>query len=186
MLRNLLIMSLFAIGSASVPILYRSNPHLFEALMQPATTGAETHSKPAPGDTASALTGPKQQPHGRTALVPADQRGHFVASFRINGRPFEAIVDTGATAVALNMGTARRAGISVNPGDFIHEVDTANGKAKAALVKIPDIAIGRIVLRDVQAVVLEDRALRTNLIGMTFLQRLAKYKVEGGNLLLVQ
>ena len=121
-----------------------------------------------------------------TALVPADQRGHFVASFRINGRPFEAIVDTGATAVALNMGTARRAGISVNPGDFIHEVDTANGKARAALEKIPDISIGRIVLRDVQAVVLEDRALRTNLIGMTFLQRLAKYKVEGGNLLLVQ
>lgn len=185
MFRNLLIMSLFAIGSASVPILYRSNPHLFEALMQPATTGAETYPKPAPGDTAMVLAGPKQ-PLGRTALVPADQRGHFVASFRINGRPFEAIVDTGATAVALNMGTARRAGISVNPGDFIHEVDTANGKARAALVKIPDISIGRIVLRDVQAVVLEDRALRTNLIGMTFLQRLAKYKVEGGNLLLVQ
>jgi aspartyl protease family protein len=35
-------------------------------------------------------------------------------------------------------------------------------------------------------VVLDDRALRTNLIGMSFLQRLAKYQVENGTLLLVQ
>lgn len=48
------------------------------------------------------------------------------------------------------------------------------------------LQIGKITLDGVQAVVLDDKALRTNLIGLSFLQRLEKYQVENGALLLVQ
>jgi aspartyl protease family protein len=96
------------------------------------------------------------------------------------------MIDTGATVVALNLSTARRAGISLNAGDFTQQVQTANGTVKVAVVEISNLEIGRIALKGVQAVVLEDKALQTNLIGMSFLKRLDKYQVENGSLLLVQ
>ena len=36
----------------------------------------------------------------------ADERGHYVAEFRMNGRPVKALVDTGASMVAINKSTA--------------------------------------------------------------------------------
>ncbi|TIQ02860.1 MAG: TIGR02281 family clan AA aspartic protease, partial [Mesorhizobium sp.] len=66
------------------------------------------------------------------------------------------------------------------------EVNTANGTIRAALVTIDRLQIGKITVDGVQAVVLDDKALRTNLIGLSFLQRLEKYQVENGALLLVQ
>ncbi len=65
-------------------------------------------------------------------------------------------------------------------------VTTANGEVKAASVTIETLQIGRITLDDVQAVVLEDKALGDTLIGMSFLKRLGKFSVEDGALLLVQ
>ncbi|TIW85285.1 MAG: TIGR02281 family clan AA aspartic protease, partial [Mesorhizobium sp.] len=70
--------------------------------------------------------------------------------------------------------------------DFSHEVSTANGTIKAAVAMIDRLQIGSITVNDVQTIVLDDRALRTNLIGMSFLNRLDKYQVENGTLLLVQ
>lgn len=186
MLRKLLILGIFAGGSASVPILYQSNPHFFAAVMQSAAGGSSASSQAAVDMTTAAVEPQRQQSLGRSVLVPADERGHFLAAFKVNGRQIDAMIDTGATVVALNLSTARKAGISLNSGDFTHEVETANGKAKVAVIQIADIAIGRIALRDVQAVVLEDKALQTNLIGMSFLKRLGKYQVEDGSLLLVQ
>jgi aspartyl protease family protein len=185
MLRKLILLGIAAGGSASVPILYQSNPHLFEAAMQQAAGGSSAEQ--APSDMTMAAVSPqRQQPLGRSVLVPADERGHFLAAFKINGRQINAMIDTGATVVALNLSTARKAGISISSGDFTHEVETANGKARVAVIQIADLAIGRIALKDVQAVVLDDKALQTNLIGMSFLKRLDKYQVQDGNLMLAQ
>jgi aspartyl protease family protein len=186
MLRKLLILGVFAGGSASVPILYQSNPHMFETVMERAAGGG-TATQQAPADMTMAAVQPqRQQPLGRSVLIPADGRGHFLAAFKVNGRQVNAMVDTGATVVALNLSTARKAGISLSSGDFTQQVETANGKARVAVVEIADLAIGRITLKNVQAVVLEDKALQTNLIGMSFLGRLDKYQVEDGNLMLAQ
>lgn len=65
-------------------------------------------------------------------------------------------------------------------------MNTANGAIKAAVVTVDRLQIGKISLDNVQAVVLDDRALQTNLIGVSFLQRLQKYEVQDGALLLVQ
>lgn len=186
MLRKLLILGICAGSSASVPMLYRAHPQAFERLFDLAMSrpAAREVAPPMPVNVVREAT--PQQPLGRKVLLQADARGHFVASFKVNGRPVEAMVDTGATVVALNRSTARRAGISLSPSDFDREVDTANGKVKAAVVEIASLQIGRIAVDHVPAVVLDDKALATTLIGMSFLQRLDKFQVEDGQLLLAQ
>lgn len=49
---------------------------------------------------------------GRKVQLDADGRGHFIGDFQLNGRTVTALIDTGATVVALNRSTARRIGIS--------------------------------------------------------------------------
>ena len=115
-----------------------------------------------------------------------DNRGHFRADFRLNGRSVDALIDTGATLIAINRSTARRLGVNLSESDFRHEVRTANGTARAAAAMIDTVEIGRIRVRDVQAVVLDDKALEGTLVGMSFLRRLSGYKVEYGELLLEQ
>lgn len=77
-------------------------------------------------------------------------------------------------------------GISLRQEDFKYKVETANGPTKAAAAVIDKLQIGRIFIDDVEAVVLEDKALDGTLIGMSFLKRLAKFQVEDGALLMVQ
>ncbi|MGB3537339.1 MAG: TIGR02281 family clan AA aspartic protease [Mesorhizobium sp.] len=183
MLRNLLILCVFAGVSASIPIVYQSNPQIFERLLSSAPQEKATQATDLRMATAAPAT---PQPLGRKMIVQSDKSGHYAATFKLNGRSIDALVDTGATLVAINTSTARRVGISVNPSDFKHEVSTANGTIKAAMVNVDSLQIGRISLDDVQAVVLDDKALTTNLIGMSFLNRLGKFQAQDGALLLVQ
>ncbi len=183
MLRNLLILGVLAVASASFPMLYQSNPQMFEGLLKSAVG-----NRPAVETDLNLAAAPDRpaQPLGRKVVIKADARGHFTSAFKLNGRTVDGMIDTGATLVAINSSTARRIGISLNAADFKHQVNTANGAIKAALVTVDRLQIGKITLDGVQAVVLDDKALRTNLIGLSFLQRLEKYQVENGALLLVQ
>lgn len=187
MLRKLVILIVCAIASASVPMFYDRNPELFHALLKPA---AEPQA-PATVAKAEIRTSQPAEPAtevllGRKVRIAADQYGHFNADFRLNGRNVDAMIDTGATLVAMNRSTARRVGIKVMPADFKYKVRTANGETRAAGATIAKLQIGRILIENVEAVVLDDDALEGTLIGVSFLKRLAKYQVENGALLLVQ
>ncbi|MCA0026800.1 MULTISPECIES: TIGR02281 family clan AA aspartic protease [unclassified Mesorhizobium] len=187
MLRKLLVLSVFAGTSASIPIVYQSNPQMFESLLKTAVTAKPAADARPEVALAAAPDKPVAPlPMGRKVVVTADARGHFSSAFKLNGRQIDGMIDTGATLVAVNTSTARRIGLSLNPSDFSHEVNTANGTIKAALVMIDRVQIGSITVNDVQAIVLDDKALHTNLIGMSFLNRLGKYQAENGTLLLVQ
>lgn len=118
--------------------------------------------------------------------IDADDQGHFVTQFRMNGRPVEAMVDTGATIVAISRSTARRLGISVLPADFVYQVQTANGTTKVARAVIKSIEFGSIRVRDVEAAIIDDKALGSTLLGMSFLNQLKSFKVENGELVLKQ
>ncbi|WP_411034737.1 TIGR02281 family clan AA aspartic protease [Shinella sp. BYT-45] len=118
----------------------------------------------------------------RSAVISADANGHFTGLFSINGRKEEGMVDTGASMVALNVSTARRIGIDRADLDFRYAVDTANGKARAAYVRLDKVEIGPVRIENVGAMVLEDKALSGMLIGMSFLKALSSYKVEDGRL----
>lgn len=123
---------------------------------------------------------------GRNVRIQADDSGHYSADLKLNGRRVEGMIDTGATVVAINVSTARKIGISVASLDFRNAVQTANGPAKAAMARISSFEIGRIKLTDVDAVVLEDRALGQTLVGMSALSRLSRFKAENNVLLLEQ
>ena len=123
---------------------------------------------------------------GRSVVLDADGTGHFFGTFRINGRSERGLVDTGASAIAINLSTARRLGISPGTLSFTPRVNTANGVVEAAPAVLSRIEIGGISVRDVQALVLPDKALSGTLIGMTFLSRLSSFRVEDGALHLVR
>ena len=185
MLRKLLILGICAGSSASVPILYQANPETFHRLIGKAV--APSLEQPIAQNATVKLDEPKApEPLGRKVRLTADARGHFTADFKFNGRRIDAIIDTGATLVALNVSTARRIGIPIAASDFKYTVETANGKTPAASTTIDNLQIGRIVVENVPAVVLEDKALKDTLIGVSFLNKLGKYQVEDGVLLMVQ
>lgn len=116
----------------------------------------------------------------------ADAQGHYNGDFKINGKPIQGLIDTGATYVALNESTARRLGFAGNDLNYRYSVNTANGETKAAYVKLDRMEIGSIRIRDVDALVLKDDALSSTLIGVSFLKKLASYGVEDGSLNLVE
>ena len=75
----------------------------------------------------------------------ADARGHHVAEFELNNLRVQGLIDTGATTVALNESTARRAGIRLSPADFVYPVQTANGTvmgARAVIDKVTERFLG--------------------------------------------
>ena len=184
MLRKIVILGIFAGSSATIPIVYQIHPDTFHRLVQSAVEpAAVTESEPEP---IRATARPQETLPGKKVRVAADAWGHFLADFKLNGRVVEAMVDTGATLVAINASTARRIGIKLKEADFKYQVETANGATRAASANIGNLQIGRIYVENVQAVVLEDKALSNTLIGMSFLNRLGKFQVESGSLLLVQ
>ena len=65
-------------------------------------------------------------------------------------------------------------------------IDTANGSIIATMVKLAHIRLGNVDVYDVDAAVLPPNALSINLLGMSFLGKLARFQVAGGQLVLVQ
>lgn len=188
MTRKLLALSVSVGLAASVPLVYQANPELFHNLASGGLTqitAAPEEERPIPVVNLAALPSQKQLT-GRRVELTMGARGHFMGDFRINGRRVEAMIDTGATLVAFNESTARKVGIKLSPDDFRYRIETANGVALAASADLESLEIGRIRVEGVKAVVLQDRALNDILIGMSFLNRLDKFKVENGSMLLEQ
>ena len=110
--------------------------------------------------------------------------GHFLVEGKANGRALRFIFDTGATSVVLRAEDAAALGIDVDKLGFAAVVSTANGTARAAEVTLASLAIGTIVERNVRALVARRGALQENLLGQSFLERLASYTVTDDRLAL--
>jgi aspartyl protease family protein len=123
---------------------------------------------------------------GRTARARMSRNGHFYFNTKMNGAPVKAVIDTGASGVAINRTTARRLGIHLTNSDFRFKSRTANGIAYFAAATIDEIEIGRIVVHDVRAAVLKDSSLDQTLLGMTFLRKLRKFEINRDTLILTQ
>lgn len=141
---------------------------------------------PEANDAPVATPRPKPAVTFGRAEIAADDRGHFIFTGRVNGRPLSMLADTGATLVALRASDARTAGLIVLPGDYTARVSTAGGVAEAARVRLGEVEVGDIRVRDVDALVLSDEQLTTNLLGMSFLGRLKAFSIENGRLILSQ
>ena len=131
---------------------------------------------------ASAPIAAPQPAVGNALTYHADQRGHVEIEGAVNGASVRFMVDTGATFVALTLADAAAAGIGRGSLVFNATMSTANGHARAALVKLREVRIGQLTVPDVQGVVQEN--LPYSLLGMSFLKRVDSWEMRDGVLTL--
>jgi aspartyl protease family protein len=120
--------------------------------------------------------------HGRDVEVVRGQGGDFAVSAHINGARIHMVLDTGANSVVLTPEAAKAAGLPVEVLTYTVNVDTANGRTKAAPVTLDRLAVGALTERGVPALVARPGQLRNNLLGMSFLNRLESWEVRGDKL----
>lgn len=125
-------------------------------------------------------------PGARTLVVKAGSNGHYYTSVWINGRAVDALIDTGASSIALPLKVAQSAGVNPGASQFTAPTQTANGVVKAAPVTLREIRLGNIRLANVQAMVLPEGALGITLVGMSALGKLSKVDIRNGTMRLVQ
>ena len=104
--------------------------------------------------------------------------GHFEASVDIDGVTVPMLVDTGASTVALSYEDAMRIGINPDTLQFTRTIMTANGRATAAGVRLPRVAIGPISRGNVEGMVTEPGKLSQSLLGMSFLSQLGSLQIQ--------
>ena len=147
----------------------------------------QSDSDDEPGDKPGSSSDDAAAPRtsgGRTVELKAGPHGHFYSSIRVNGRTVEAMVDTGASIVALTFEDAASAGIHVRDPEFTHRVSTANGVARVAIITLDSVAIDDITVRNVRAAVAERGKLSKTLLGMSFLGQLSRTEMSRGVLVL--
>jgi aspartyl protease family protein len=118
------------------------------------------------------------------AMVTRRRDGSFYLDASANGTKLSFVFDTGATTVVLRSEDARRIGIAVDKLSYDAAVATANGRTLAAPVEIAALSVGGITERRIPALVARPGTLHENLLGQTFLDRLASYSVENNRLML--
>jgi aspartyl protease family protein len=121
---------------------------------------------------------------GRTVEIARGAGGGFSVGAHVNGARVAMVLDTGASAVVLTQEAAKAAGLPLEVLNYSVNVDTANGRARAAPVTLDRLSIGDITERSVPALVAQGGQLRTSLLGMSFLNRLESWEVRGDKLML--
>ena len=166
MTRLLLIMFLFA-ATAAAAFIYRNAEAVASA-----------------SDNVAAVLRERSSSQARAVQIPRGQGGEFALRARINGATAPMVIDTGATSVVLTYETAKAAGLPLELLDYNVDVETAGGHTKAARLTLDRLAIGKLVERSVPALVVPHGQMKTNLLGMSFLDRLERWEVRADRLVL--
>lgn len=120
----------------------------------------------------------------RAVEIPRGQGGEFALRAKINGVTAPMVIDTGATSVVLTWETAKAAGLPLELLAYDVDVETAGGHTRAARLTLDRLAIGKLVERSVPALVVPRGQMKTNLLGMSFLDRLESWEVRSERLML--
>jgi aspartyl protease family protein len=121
---------------------------------------------------------------GRVVEIARVGGGNFPVVAQVNGARVAMLLDTGASSIVLTQEAAKAAGLPLEVLSYTVNVDTANGRARAAPVTLDSVAVGNIVERQVPALIAQPGQLRTNLLGMSFLNRLEGWEVRGDKLMM--
>ena len=120
----------------------------------------------------------------RNVQISRDQGGEFKLRAKINGVVAPMVIDTGATSVVLTYETAKAAGLPLELLDYNVPLETVGGNTKAARLTLDRLAVGRLVEHSIPALVVPRGQMKTNLLGMSFLDRLESWEVRADRLLL--
>lgn len=130
------------------------------------------------------ISGSYKAPEAKKQMrISAGASDHYFYRGKINGKPAEFLVDTGASAVALNANDARRLGITRKQslGDVM--VNTANSQVRAYRVNLARVTLGTISLTNIEAYVMPNAHPKQVLLGNSFLSKL-NMQIENGVLVL--
>jgi aspartyl protease family protein len=143
---------------------------------------------PAPdkANVASSQPSPDAASDAAEASIDADHGGQYATEVYIDGVAVKMLIDTGATMVVISHDTAARLSLQILDSDYTGRVQTANGVAPVAPVTLREVTLGSIYLGNVQALVAAPGAGALNLLGMSFLKRLASVEQRSGKLVLRQ
>lgn len=119
-----------------------------------------------------------------TVEIVRGRGGDFQVAAQVNGTRVAMTLDTGASAVVLTQEAAKAIGLPLEVLSYTVQVDTANGRARAASVTLDRLAVGSIVELAVPALVAQPGQLRVSLLGMSFLNRLESWEVRGDKLIM--
>lgn len=121
--------------------------------------------------------------HGTTEVVLKRNRySHYVVSGSVNHQKAVFMLDTGATLVAIPGQLQEQLGLVAGQ---MHYTNTANGTTKAYSTIINRLAIGDIILTDVQASIVPTMQGEEILLGMSVLKQL-EFTQKGDQLTLRQ
>ena len=109
-----------------------------------------------------------------------NSKREYRTRLEVNGRSAEAVVDTGATSVAMSARHARQLGIRYDDAPVV-SVATASGMSRGFAVTLSNLAVGSIKRQHVAAVVVEGDYPHVILLGMSFLEHVDMQ--EKGNIL---
>jgi clan AA aspartic protease (TIGR02281 family) len=135
-------------------------------------------------DTISELLRHRAASADRAVQIARGHSGEFALHAKINGVTAPMVIDTGATWVVLTYETAKAAGLPLELLEYDVEVETAGGHTRAARLTLDRLAVGKLVERSVPALVVPHGQMKTNLLGMSFLDRLESWEVRADRLML--
>jgi aspartyl protease family protein len=119
---------------------------------------------------------------GNIVEIARGRGGDFAVRAQVNGAHVSMVLDSGASAVVLTQEAAKAAGLPLEVLQYSTNVETANGRARVAPVTLDRLTVGDIVERSVPALIAQPGQLKSNLLGMSFLNRLESWEVRGDKL----
>jgi len=97
--------------------------------------------------------------------------GMYLTNGSVNGYQVDFLVDTGASAIALNAATAKRLGLDFRRAPQVG-VSTASGQELAYDIMLDEVQLGAITLNNIRALVIDGAEPARALLGMSFLNQL--------------
>ena len=119
-----------------------------------------------------------KKPKFAEVKIPRSNNGHYFTAGAINGRPAKFMVDTGATAIAMNINEARRLGIDLRkaePG----MASTAGGMVNTFRVTLAKVSVGSITVHNIAASVVDGNHPEQILLGNSFLSKVEMVEQAG-------
>ena len=108
--------------------------------------------------------------------------GHFYADVQINGATIHALVDTGASGIALSRADASSAGVATSIGMPEVVGEGADGDVHGEVVKLDRVTLGHKSAEGMSAVVLNSG--EQSLLGQSFLSKFDSVEIRGDTMIL--
>ncbi len=119
-----------------------------------------------------------KKPKFSEVKIPRSRNGHYFTAGAINGRPAKFMVDTGATAIAMNINEARRLGIDLRQAKAGMS-STAGGMVETFRVVLDKVSVGSVTLHSIPASVIKGDFPEHILLGNSFLNKVEMTEQSG-------